>query len=86
MRPKQLAVVGTVCLLSGILGVALRVGVPEVAEPYVWYPLWTAMVYLSTIVGAGLLMIGLSFRPVGPAPRPRRPARALRSQPGRGAG
>ena len=72
MRPKQLAVVGIICLLSGIVGLGLRATAPGMEEPYVWYPLWTAAAYLLTIVGAGLLMIGLSFRQEGPEPRPRR--------------
>ena len=78
MRPKQLAVVGTVCLLSGLLALGLRVGAAGVEEPPAWYPLWTALAYLSSVVGAGLLTIGLSFRPEGPTPRPHRwPGRAL---------
>ncbi|WP_162802939.1 hypothetical protein [Ornithinimicrobium avium] len=79
MRPKQLAVVGTICLLSGIAGLGLRASAPGMDEPSIWYPLWTAAVFILGVVGAGLLIIGLSFRPEGPAPAPRprrRPALA----------
>lgn len=72
MRPKQLAVVGTICLLSGLAGLGLRASAPGTEESSVLYPLWTAAVFILGVVGAGLLTIGLSFRPEGPAPRPRR--------------
>lgn len=72
MRPKQLTVVGIICLVSGVAGLGLRANAPGMEEPFVWYPLWTAAAYLLSVVGAGLLTIGLSFRPDGPAPRPRR--------------
>lgn len=63
MRPQVLAQVGLVSLVVGIVGLALRASVPG-SEPTLWYPLWTAAVFMLSVVGVGLLTIGMAFRDV----------------------
>ncbi len=69
MRPQVLAQVGLVCLLAGIVGLALRASVLGSPEATLWYPLWTAGIFMLSVVGAGLLTIGMAYRDVEtPAP------------------
>ena len=65
MRPQVLAQVGLVCLVVGVLGLALRASVLG-TEPTLWYPVWTAGVFMLSVVGAGLLTIGMAYRDVEP--------------------
>ena len=50
-------------LLVGIIGLALRASVLG-SEPTLLHPVWTAAVFMLSIVGAGLLTIGMAFREV----------------------
>ncbi|GGK79002.1 hypothetical protein GCM10011509_29430 [Ornithinimicrobium pekingense] len=55
-------------LLVGIIGLALRASVLG-SEPTLLHPVWTAAVFMLSVVGAGLLTIGMAFREVG-SPEP----------------
>lgn len=71
MRPQVLARVGLVCLLAGIVGLAFRASVSGSPDPSIWLPLWTAAVFMLSVVGAGLFTIGMAYRDVEtPAPVP----------------
>lgn len=61
MRPLVLSRVGLVCLLAGIVGLALRASVLGTV-PSPWSPVWTAAVLMLSVVGAGLLTMGVAFR------------------------
>ena len=63
MRPQVLAQVGLASLLVGIIGLALRASVLG-SEPTLFHPFWTAAVFMLSVVGAGLLTIGVAFRDV----------------------
>ena len=69
MQPQVLARVGLVSLLVGIVGLVLRASV-SASEPTLWLPLWTAAVFMLSVVGAGLLAIGVAYRDVAPGPAP----------------
>ena len=69
MHPQVLARVGLFCLLAGIVGLALRGTVLGSSEPTLWLPLWKAAVFMLSVVGTGLLTIGMAYRDVEkPAP------------------
>ena len=70
MRPQVLAQVGLVSLLVGIIGLALRASVLG-SEPSLLHPLWTAAVFMLSVVGAGLFTIGMAYRNLDtPTPAP----------------
>jgi hypothetical protein len=61
MRPQVLAQVGLASLLVGIIGLALRASVLG-SGPSLLLPFWTAAVFMLSVVGAGLLTIGVAYR------------------------
>lgn len=68
MRPQRLTLVGIFCLVIGALAFVPVAATPASEDPALWYNLSTAAAYMFLMVGVGLVIIGMAFRGVDPAP------------------